>query len=207
MKAMTNLSQIRINMESHGPPSKSRSSASEQMSQNLVNLGKFREKQLFLPVYDYFAPRLKSFLIGRGAHNEMAEELVQEAMLSVWRHSASFNPDKATASTWIFRIARNLWIDRLRKEKAHLSTSLNTDFPNLYPNEGFTPSLAPMDGDKLKEALNKLPQTQAQLVYKVYYEGKTHREIADECDIPLGSVKSGLRLAFVKLRNNLGGSQ
>ena len=201
-KAMTHLSRMQINMEPHGSAPGKPGNASETLNKKLVNLGKFREKNLFLPIYDHFAPRLKSYLIGRGAHNQMAEELVQEAMLSVWRHSSSYNPDKATASTWIFRITRNLWIDRMRKEKAHLNTSLDSCAPDNYPDVSFTPSLAPVDGNKLTHAIKNLPQQQAQLVYKVYYEGKTHREIADETDIPLGSVKSGLRLAFGKLRKS-----
>ncbi len=207
MRTLSHLSLIPITMKTHGNSSGSPGGTPDNLNQNLIDLGKYREKRLFLPVYDHFAPRLKSYLVGRGAHSELAEELVQEAMLSVWKHSSSFNPDKASASTWIFRIARNLWIDRMRKDKAHLSVSLDAYSPNNLPDGGFTPSLAPMDSEKLKQALNHLPQPQAQLVYKVYYEGKTHREIADECNMPLGSVKSGLRLAFGKLRTNLGDHQ
>ncbi|WP_281645146.1 sigma-70 family RNA polymerase sigma factor [Parendozoicomonas sp. Alg238-R29] len=173
---------------------------SEDLEQKLVNLGKYRDKQLFLPIYDHFAPRLKSHLMSHGAHSEQAEELVQEAMLAVWKHCGTFNPDKATASTWIFRITRNLWIDRMRKDKSHLLSPIDN-----YPDPAFTPSLAFADGKILKNAITSLPQSQAQLVYKVYYEGKTHKEIADECEIPLGSVKSGLRLAFEKLRKYTGG--
>ncbi|WP_196221496.1 sigma-70 family RNA polymerase sigma factor [Sansalvadorimonas verongulae] len=168
---------------------------SGNLNRTLVDLGKYRDKQLFLSVYDYFAPRLKSHLMGRGAHSEQAEELVQEAMLAVWKHCGNFNPDKAAASTWVFRITRNLWIDRMRKDKSHLMSPIDN-----YPEPTYTPSLVAADSDKLKQAIARLPQSQAQLVYKVYYEGKTHREIADENNMPLGSVKSGLRLAFEKLR-------
>ena len=174
-------------------------SGSDNLSQRLVDLGKYRDKQLFITLYDYFAPRLKNHLMGRGAHSEQAEELVQETMLSVWKHCGSFNPDKAAASTWVFRIARNLWIDQLRKGKSHLMSPIDN-----YPEPSFTPSFSSADSDHLKQAIAKLPQPQAQLVYKVYYEGKTHREIADENNMPLGSVKSGLRLAFEKLRTRIG---
>ena len=170
------------------------------LKRNLVNLAQYRDKQTFILLYDYFAPRLKNHLMLKGAHTEMAEELVQETMLSVWRHCASYNPDKATASTWIFRIARNLWIDRLRKEKPGFTVLMDT-----YPDLGYEPSLAAADSVKLMQAIEELPRQQAQLVYKVYYEGKSHREISDDMDIPLGSVKSGLRLAFGKLRKQIGG--
>ena len=176
------------------------STAKHDFRQCLLNLAHHKNKNQFLVLYDHFAPRLKTHLMQKGAHNEMAEELVQETMLAVWRHCGSYDPDKSAASTWIFRIARNQWIDRLRRDKSNLTTSLEN-----HAETGFTPSLAPMDADRLKAALDALPQHQAQLVYKVYYEGKTHREIALDMDIPLGSVKSGLRLAFTKLRSHMGG--
>lgn len=172
---------------------------SADLSKVLVELSASRDKTLFIQLYDYFAPRLKSFLVQKGAGSEMAEELVQETMLSVWRKCERYDSAKANASTWIFRIARNLWIDRLRKEKPDCLSSLNS-----FPEVSFTPSLAVYDGDKLKLALDALPLQQAQLVYKVYYEGKSHREISEDMDIPLGSVKSGLRLAFGKLRDRIG---
>ncbi len=174
--------------------------AKQDFKQILVELAQRRDKTLFMVIYDYFAPRLKSFLIKKGAHEGLAEELVQETMLSVWRKADSYDPSKATASTWIYRIARNLWIDRLRKDKPELLSPLNS-----YPEVDYTPSLAVCDSDRLSEALNALPQQQAQLVYKVYFEGKSHREIAEDMDMPIGSVKSGLRLAFDKLRVRIGG--
>ena len=172
----------------------------QDFSQLLVQLAAQQDKLLFMQLYDYFSPRLKNFLVKKGAAVELAEELVQEALLTVWRKAGSYDPVKASASTWIFRIARNLWIDRLRKEKPDLLSPLTT-----YPERGYTPSLAACDSGKIKDALNALPQQQAQLVYKVYYEGKTHREIADDMSMPIGSVKSGLRLAFDKLRVRMGG--
>lgn len=171
----------------------------DSLKSTLVDLAKYRDKQLFIQLYDHFAPRLKSHLMQKAVSEPMAEELVQECMLSVWRHCGSYNPDKATASTWIFRIARNLWIDRLRKDKPDRISSLDS-----YPDMPFTPEMSQMDSGALRSALKKLPPQQAQLVYQVYYAGKTHREISDEMDIPLGSVKSGLRLALNKLRNQVG---
>ncbi len=175
-------------------------SAADQLKNRLVDLARYRDKKVFIQLYDHFAPRLKAHLMQKGVSEEMSEELVQETMLSVWKHCSTYNPDKATASTWIFRIARNLWIDRIRKEKPDRQTSLDS-----YPEESFTPENMQADADKVKKSFKALPQQQAQLIYKVYYEGKTHREIASEMDIPLGSVKSGLRLAFGKLRQCMGG--
>ncbi|WP_448215703.1 sigma-70 family RNA polymerase sigma factor [Endozoicomonas sp. 2B-B] len=193
---MISPSTNKITMDSEN----SHSEMPDKLKQSLVDLGRYRDKQTFALLYSFFAPRLKRHLMTKGAHGEMAEELVQETMLSVWRHCKSYDPEKSTASTWIFRIARNLWIDRLRKEKADLMTPLDN-----YPESHFEPAMAELDSEKIKSALKSLPQQQAQLVYKVYYEGKSHREISEDMDMPLGSVKSGLRLAFNKLRSQAGG--
>ncbi|KEQ17521.1 sigma-70 family RNA polymerase sigma factor [Endozoicomonas numazuensis] len=180
-------------------PNNSITKTPDKLKQSLADLGRYRDKQTFALLYDFFAPRLKSHLMSKGAHGEMAEELVQETMLSVWKNCKSYDPDKSAASTWIFRIARNLWIDRLRKEKSNLLSPLDN-----YPESSFVPAMKEFDSAKIKSALKSLPQQQAQLVYKVYYEGKSHREISEDMDMPLGSVKSGLRLAFTKLRNQMG---
>lgn len=192
---MACVAHINYKMDHINPPE-----TAGNLKASLVDLAKYRDKKLFIHLYDHFAPRLKSHLMQKGVNDAMAEELVQETMLSVWRHCGSYDPDKATASTWIFRIARNQWIDRLRKDKPDRISPLDS-----YPEAAFTPGMAQMDAGALKNALNSLPPQQAQLIYQVYYEGKTHREISDEMDIPLGSVKSGLRLALNKLRNQVGG--
>ncbi len=182
----------------------SMASSSKAMVHNLVDLARYKNRAKFLHIYDYFAPRLKSYLMQRGADQGQAEELVQETMLSIWHRCGTFDPDKASASTWIFRIARNQWIDYLRKFKPDRLSSLDCyddidDAADEPINTYFS------DKDKLKQAIQALPHQQAQLIHHVYFEGKTHREIAEEQSIPLGSVKSGLRLAFEKLRKQLGG--
>ena len=192
---MASVAYINNKMDDSNPPA-----TADNLKSSLVDLAKYRDKKLFIHLYDHFAPRLKSHLMQKGVNDGMAEELVQETMLSVWRRCGSYNPDKATASTWIFRIARNQWIDRLRKDKPDRISPLDS-----YPEMAFTPGMAQMDSGALKNALHNLPPQQAQLIYQVYYEGKTHKEISDEMDIPLGSVKSGLRLALNKLRNQVGG--
>ena len=176
----------------------------EQFRHILVDLARYRDKKLFLQLYDYFAPRLKTYLMRQGASEQIAEEVLQEAMLSVWRKCDSYDPSQSAVSTWIYRIARNQWIDHLRKEKPQLLSSIE-----LYPEFNEIEELPEYHADKkqLKAAMDKLPINQAQLVYKSYYEGQSHREIANDLDIPLGSVKSGLRLAFKKLRSHMGGEQ
>ncbi len=172
----------------------------DQLKGILVNLARHRDKRLFLKLYDHFAPRLKHYLIKQGATGEQSEEILQEAMLSVWKNCDRYDPGQSAVSTWIFRIARNQWIDYLRKNKPQLLASID-----LYPEQTVDLPEYHADQKQLKAALDSLPANQTQLVFKAYYEGKSHREIANDLDIPLGSVKSGLRLAFRKLRSYMGG--
>ncbi|WP_207780458.1 sigma-70 family RNA polymerase sigma factor [Pokkaliibacter plantistimulans] len=160
-----------------------------------------RDKASFMQIYDYFAPRLNSYLHGLGASPALAEELVQESLLSLWRKAHQFNPDKAALSTWLFRIARNLFIDAMRRQPNWLLSELDME-EEIDPHSPSGDSHA--DGLKVQQAIQQLPMMQAQVVYKSYFEAKSHSEIAEELQIPLGSVKSSLRLAFQKLRVFLG---
>jgi RNA polymerase sigma-70 factor, ECF subfamily len=163
-----------------------------------------RDRQAFQALFDHFAPRVKGYLMRLGAGNAVAEDLAQEAMLAVWRKAALFDPAKASASTWIFTIARNLRIDVLRKERR----------PELDPND---PSLLPEAAreadetidwshaeDRLRSALADLPRDQAQIIELSFLAEKPHSLIAVELGLPLGTVKSRIRLAMARLRLALG---
>ncbi len=172
----------------------------------LPTIAQSQDKQLFMQLYDYFAPRLKRYLVNLGASDSIAEDLLQETLLAVWRKCGSYDPAQATASTWIYRIARNQWIDYLRKMKPHLFTAYEL-YPPMEQGTVKGEEVAYSDKTPVREALRQLPVAQAQLIYKSYYEGQSHRDIALALDMPLGSVKSGLRLAFKKLRKALGAEQ
>ena len=129
-----------------------------------------------------------------------ADELVQEVMLKVWQKSGGFNPEKAAASTWIYTIARNCRTDmyrRLNKFDTSL-TAEDMDSP-AETEEAFLVLHQQRNRDRIKELLKELPADQAQILGKVYMEGKSHSEVAGELDIPLGTVKSRIRLAVQKL--------
>lgn len=162
-----------------------------------------RDRDAFARLYLHFAPRLKAYLMRQGAEDGLAEEVAQEAMLTVWHRAGSFDPAKAGVSTWIFTIARNKRIDRLRRER----------FPEIDPAD---PALVPIppaladtalaqvqDEARLRRALDSLPPEQAQLLHLAFFQDKSHSTIADECNLPLGTVKSRIRLALVRLRNDL----
>lgn len=169
----------------------------------LVAVGKTRNRDAFIRVFEHFAPRIKSFLMKGGMTQEMADELAQETMLTVWQKAARYDPQQAAASTWIFTIARNKKIDALRKAgrpQPDLNDPLmTTDIPR--PDENLSKT---EEAELLTNAIKSLPPEQAQLIEKSFFEDKTHQAIAEETDIPLGTVKSRIRLALQKLKHNMG---
>lgn len=162
-----------------------------------------RDKTAFAALYAYFAPRLKTYLMRLGASASAAEDLAQEAMLILWRRAESFDPSQANVRTWMFTIARNKRIDALRREKR---PELDPNDPALVP-EAPVPADSALEAleheDVLRDAIATLPEEQARLLRICYYEDKSHRQIARELDIPLGTVKSRLRLALARLRISL----
>ena len=164
------------------------------------------DRSAFADLFAYFAPRLKAFLIKRGASHNEAEEVMQEAMVLVWRKAAQFDPGKASASTWIYTIARNRRIDLIRRAKR----------PDLDPEDPFFTTISDMpDGEQeysksqraelVRDYLTTLPEEQLLVVRKAFYEEMTHQEIAAELDMPLGTVKSRIRIAMRRLREQLDG--
>ncbi|NVK42311.1 MAG: sigma-70 family RNA polymerase sigma factor [Oceanospirillaceae bacterium] len=168
----------------------------EEWTACLARMAESRDRALFAQLFEHFAPRIKSYLMRQGASPAQADELAQEAMLSVWRKAHLFNPAKANASTWMFTLARNLFIDRLRREKAPCY-ELPTELPDADDRDAGEGAVI---SDRMLACIRKLPEAQAQVLYMSYYDGRSHSEIAEVLGIPLGSVKSRLRLAFDKLK-------
>lgn len=179
--------------------------APESFETLLTAVGQRRDRTAFITLFHYFAPRLKSFLIKKGSSPEQAEDLAQETMLTVWNKAASYNPQQASASTWIFTVARNKRIDALRKNGR---VEFDSGDPAFVPDDiSPAPDRQAIDSDRTEQvaaALKTLPPEQADLIRKAYFEDKTHHEIASETEIPLGTVKSRLRLALERLHRQLG---
>jgi RNA polymerase sigma-70 factor (ECF subfamily) len=161
-----------------------------------------RDRAAFALLFSHFAPRIKAYLLRLGAPSAVAEDLAQEALLNLWRKAHLFDPAKASAATWLFTIARNLRIDAIRREKR----------PELDP-EDFMPEAGPgadeglaqaEDETRLRIALKDLPADQIQVVELSFFADKPHSQIAAELGIPLGTVKSRLRLAMARLKRALG---
>lgn len=162
-----------------------------------------QDREAYAALFAHFAPRLKGWLLRQGVDDGAADELVQETMLTVWRRAATYDRRLATPSTWIYTILRNKRIDRIRRERR----------PEVDPNDpAFQPD-PPEDQDKrldlaraeerLKLALRDLPPEQAELIQIAFFQHLSHREIADRLGLPLGTVKSRLRLALGRLRRSL----
>jgi len=177
----------------------------EQMRKNLTLIGANRDEQAFAEVYGYFAGRVKSFLIGKGMNEDSAEELMQEIMLIVWRRAESYDQTKAAASTWIFTIARNRHIDFLRGNK-RIEIELDDEILELETTERDIQEKH-VDDDyaakRLAKALAKLPPEQQQVMHLSYFRGQSHGAIAQWLDLPIGTVKSRIRLAMQSVRTQL----
>ena len=161
------------------------------------------DREAFASLFGHFAPRVKSYMLRLGAEPAQAEELAQETMLSVWRKAAAFDRAKAAPSTWIFTIARNLRIDAARRGRR----GDPAPDPSDEPDAARTPDAvlaATQSEHRIRAALSALPAEQAEVVRLSFFSDKPHSEIAEALQLPLGTVKSRLRLAMGRLRDLLG---
>ncbi len=161
-----------------------------------------RDKKAFAEIFAYYAPRIKSFLLSSSIDEGSAEELSQETMVIVWRKAHQFDPSKARASTWIYTIARNKRIDLLRKNKR--KSTINQD--NMHALESVSDQQMDTVQEKqrqelVRQAMKALPEDQAQAIKLSFVEGFSHSEISDKTGLPLGTVKSRIRLGLRRLQN------
>ena len=162
-----------------------------------------RDRRAFRALFDHFGPRVKAYLLRLGADAATAEDVVQDVMLVVWHRAGQFDRRKAGLSTWIFTIARNRRIDVLRRERR---PEIDPEDPALVrdPEDRADDLVETQQANGLlRRAVATLPDEQALLLRQAYFEDKSHSEIALEFDLPLGTVKSRLRLALGKLRGAL----
>lgn len=162
-----------------------------------------QDRMAFRQLFTDFAPRIKSFAQRMGADPRLAEDIAQDVMLIVWRRAAQFDPAKAGVSTWIFTIARNRRIDILRRERR---PEFDPTDPSLAGEAEIQPDEAvevARENRRMHDAVANLPQEQARLLRLAFIEDKSHSVIASELDLPLGTVKSRIRLAIAKLRSML----
>lgn len=195
------LTRTVIATEGPGAPSR------ESLADAVEAIAQRQDKAAFAVLFRHFAPKIKGYVLKLGASNAEAEEVAQDALLTVWRKAASFDRAQASVSTWIFTIARNRRIDIIRKEKR---PEFDPSDPMLTPEEAIAPDAALSASERqerLATALQSLPPEQLDLVREAFYKAKTHAEIAEQTKLPLGTVKSRLRLAFGRLKRALAGEK
>ncbi len=171
-----------------------------ELARLIVRIASEQDRQAFARLYAYFAPRLHAFLRKSGLPANTAEEIAQEVMLSVWRKAGYFDPARAGAATWIFTIARNLRIDHLRRNRV-----VATAESAVPDEEGTAPSgeallLTSEREASVRAAMQTLSDDQATVLRLSFFNDKAHSEIAAELGLPLGTVKSRVRLALGRLR-------
>ncbi|MCB9947061.1 MAG: sigma-70 family RNA polymerase sigma factor [Rhodospirillaceae bacterium] len=162
-----------------------------------------RDRSAFASLFAYFAPRIKAYLMRGGADAATAEEIVQEVMIAIWRRAETFDAAQATVSTWVFTIARNKRIDLLRRERR---AEVDPDDPALVPAPEELADVriaAGQDAGRLQAAMRGLPEEQHELLRMAYFDDKPHSAIAEASGLPLGTVKSRIRLALARLRKEM----
>jgi RNA polymerase sigma-70 factor (ECF subfamily) len=161
------------------------------------------DRAAFTQLFAYYGPRVKGYLVRLGLDAAQAEELTQDVMVAVWRKAGSFDRRQASVATWIFRIARNRRIDVFRQERRAM---LDAHDPAFQPAAETAPDEAAQLSERearVRKAMEELPPEQRELVREAFYEDRSHRQIADRTGMPLGTVKSRLRLAMAKLKLHL----
>ena len=170
------------------------------MTELLARIAQRTDPAAFHELYQSYGPRVKVYLVRRGVDAATAEDLAQETLLTVWRRAALFSSERGSASTWIFTIARTLWIDRLRKEvpwqelpAAHAAETSPEPLPDAVVAESELQL-------RVRAAVAQLPAEQKRVIELAYLEGLSHGEIAARLGLPLGTVKSRVRIAYQRMR-------
>lgn len=168
----------------------------------LLAIARHRDRDAFRHLFNDYAPRIKRFVCARGLADALAEEVVQDVMLKVWRKASLYDPGRAGASTWIHSIARNCLLDRVRGEQR---PEVEDDDPTRVPAAAPDEDLALAEGRlALTRAMKALPSGESDVLRAGYFEGLSMREIAERQGLPLGTVKSRTRNALARLRSLLG---
>jgi RNA polymerase sigma factor (sigma-70 family) len=174
-------------------------------SDRLVTVARHQDREAFARLFAHFAPRVKRFLMLAGSSQAQAEELAQETMAAVWRKASLYDPARAAASTWIFAIARNLRVDSLRRNRADAAGDECFEADLLEADQPAAEDAlhAARLNERLRGALAQLKPEQVQVLRLSYFDDEPHARIAAVLGIPLGTVKSRIRLAVAQLRRLL----
>ena len=170
-----------------------------ERSELIQAIAKSQDRSAFIALFEFYAPRIKAQAMRFGLDVVVAEDIAQDAMLSVWQRAGQFDPQRGSASAWVFAIATNMRIDRARREK-RAAAAAQDDIGAIV--------IAPVSGqasdaDRLANLVRTLPSDQRRIIELSFYSEVSHGEIASQLGVPLGTVKSRIRLAIAKLRQAL----
>jgi len=169
----------------------------------LTRVAENRDRGAFAELFNHYAPLIRAYSLAREPGADLvADELVQEVLSRVWLKADKYNEQLANLNTWIFTLARNCRIDYLRRNSRYATEIDPTDIFNDIEDEGPSPFQQVQQTraeESIHTGLKQLPREQAEILSKVYLEGKTHQQASDELKLPLGTVKSRVRLALKKL--------
>lgn len=166
----------------------------KKLNEAILKVSTSRDTLAFQLIFDYFAPRIIGYLVGTGTNSDIAEEIAQEVLTIVWQKSHLFKPESSKLKTWIFTIARNKRIDRIRKDKNQNYNEYDL-IQNLYINTDEDSKVE----DKINEMQSNLSEKEKNLIKMNFFESKSHKIIAQELEIPLGTVKSRIRSILNKM--------
>ena len=184
------------------PMSKSSSPNNEEFVAFVQRVRDEKDREAFAKLFRHFAPRVKAFLMKSGANEGLAEECTQEVMATLWTKAHMFDPSRASVSTWVFTIARNRKIDALRRMRRPEPEDLPWG-PEAEPDQADVMTLR-QESEKLAKAMAELPEKQRDLIQRAYFGDLSHAQIAEETGLPLGTIKSRIRLALERLRHAMG---
>jgi len=174
-----------------------------QLSECIDRVAEHRDKAAFAELFDHYAPLIRAYSLAREPGADLvADELVQEVMTRIWLKAEKYNARLANLNTWIFTLARNCRIDYLRRNSRYVTEIDPTDIFNDIEDEGPGPFQMAQQSrvqQNIRAGLEQLPQEQSEILTKVYLEGKSHQQTSEELKLPLGTVKSRVRLALRKL--------
>ncbi|WP_413886085.1 sigma-70 family RNA polymerase sigma factor [Tateyamaria sp.] len=168
---------------------------------HMARIRDLQDQAAFAELFDHFAPRVKGFLIKSGADASLAEECTQEVLATCWHKAHMFDPTRASVATWIFTIARNRKIDVLRKQRRPEPEDLAWG-PQEEPDQVDVLALQ-QESEQLGRAISELPEAQRELIQKAYFGDFSQSEIAAQTGLPLGTIKSRIRLALDRLRREM----
>jgi len=187
------------------PASPKSLSAAKRDALWLASIANKQDARALSDLFTIYGPKLKGWLMARGVGNGTAEDIVQDVMIKVWTKAASFDPAKASFATWVYRMTRNRWIDHQRKhgrmdvrDPELMKIIADDEVPSAEAN-----FMAQQNSDILQEQIVRLTPTQQKAIRMAYMEFKTHKEIAAETGLPLGTVKTRIRSAIQALKANM----